>query len=137
MPLFRANERNAVESIARLTYCNPLDAEFTERERSILGSDYVPHGAVWSLRAETYPENPALAQLAVISERIAGDTRARLLRGASANSGELTLYAYCVIYALYQRYADQLHQVHVAPAHGRRRVTCYQRFSRDVQHFLV
>ncbi len=49
MPLFRANERNTVESIARLTYCNPFDAEFIERERSILGSDYVPHGAVWSL----------------------------------------------------------------------------------------
>ena len=137
MPLFRSKEHQSIESLARLTYCNPFDPEFIEQERSILGSDYVPHGAVWSLRAEPDAENPALAQLAAVSERVARDTRARLLRSASATPEELTLYAYVVVYALYQRYAEELHQVHIDAERRRRPLKCYQRFCRDVQHFLV
>ena len=137
MSLFRSEERETIESLARLTYCNPFDPEFIERERSILGSDYVPHGAVWSLRAEPHAENPALEQLAAISERVARDTRARLLRPGSATAEELTLYAYVVVYALYQRYADELYQVHIDAGRGRRRLKCYQRFCQDVRHFLV
>ena len=137
MPLFRSKERHTIESLARLTYCNPFDPEFIERERSILGSDYVPHGAVWSLRAEPQTENPALEQLAAISERVARDTRERLLGPGSATAEELTLYAYVAIYALYHRYAEELYQVHLDPKRGRRKVKCYQRFRRDVHHFLV
>ena len=137
MPLFRSKERQTIESLARLTYCNPFDPEFIERERSILGADYVPHGAVWSLRAEGYTGNPALEQLGAISERVARDTRERLLQPGSATTEELTHYAYIVAYALYLRYADELHQVHVDPPRGRRRLKCYQRFCRDVRHFLV
>jgi transcriptional regulator with AAA-type ATPase domain len=137
MPLFRSDERQTIESLAALTYCNPFDSEFIERERSILGSDYVPHGAVWNLRAEPSAENSALEQLAAISERVARDTRERLVRSRSATTEELTCYAYVVIYALYQRYGDELHQVHLDPDRGRRRLKCYERFCRDVQHFLV
>ncbi len=137
MPLFRSKERQAVEALARLTYCNPFDPEFIEKERSILGSDYVPHGAVWSLRAETQAQNSAPGQLAALAERVARDTRERLLRDGSATTAELTLYAYVVVYALYQRYADELHQAHIDPERSRRRLKCYQRFCKDVQHFLV
>ncbi len=136
MPLFRSKERQTIESLARLTYCNPFDPEFIERERSTLGSAYVSHGAVWNMRAETDAENPALQQLAAISERVAKDTRERLLRYRNATAEELTLYAYVVVHALYQRYADELHQVHIAGGRSRQRLKCYQRFCRDVRHFL-
>ena len=137
MPLFRSKERRTIDALARLTYCNPFDAEFIERERSILGSDYVPHGTVWNLRAAPHPENPALDQLAAISERVAGGTRDRLLRHGTATDDELTLYAYIVVYALYHRYADELHQVHLDRGRSRRRLKGYQRFNRDVRHYLV
>ena len=133
MPLFRSKDRQTIESLAALTYCNPFDPEFIEQERSILGSDYVPHGTVWSLGED----NPAVEQLAAISERVARDTRERLLRLGSATSDELTLYAYIVAYTLYLRYADELHQIHLDPKRGQHRLKCYQRFRHDLQHFLV
>ena len=111
MPLFQSKDRQTIESLAALTYCNPFDPEFIEQERSILGSDYVPHGTVWSLGED----NPAVEQLAAISERVARDTRERLLRLGSATTDELTLYAYIVAYTLYLRYADELHQIHLDP----------------------
>ena len=139
MPLFPSAERHTIESLARLTYCNPFDPEFIERERAILGTDYVPHGAVWNLRAEPDRENPAQDQLAAAAERVAGGARERLLESGSAaiDDDELTLYAYVVGYALYQRYAEALHQIHLDPKGGRRQPKCYQRFCRDLRHFLV
>ncbi len=135
MPLFRPDERQSIEALARLTHCNPFDPEFIDLERTVLGAQYVPHGAVWSLRPDA--ENPAMKQLGAVSERVARDIRERLLRSRSATAGELALYAYIVVTALYLRYADELHQVHVDPARGRRRLKCYQRFCRDVRHFLA
>ena len=138
MPLFRAHERHVVESLARLAYCNPFEPERIERERLILGADYVPDRPVWSLRAAPHAKSPALEQLAAIAERVAQDTRAPLvLQHRSATAEELTLYAYVVVYALYQRYAEELHEIHIDPERGRRRLPCYQRFCRDVRHFLV
>ena len=135
VPLFRADERHAVESLARLAYCNPFEPELIERERSILGADYVPAGPVWSLRP--HAQNTAREQLGAIAERVAQRTRRLLLRRRSATAEELTLYAYVVVYALYQRYGEELHQLHIDPERGRRRLQCYQRFCRDVRHFLV
>ena len=60
-----------------------------------------------------------------------------MLQHRSATAEELTLYAYVVVYALYQRYAEELHEIHIDPERGRRRLPCYQRFCRDVRHFLV
>ncbi len=137
MPLFESSERQTIESLARLTYCNPFDAEFVAQEQSILGPEYVSHGTVWSLRAEPTEENPAQAQLAVVSEQVARDSRERLLKRRSATTEELTLYAYVVAYTLYMRYEDELHQFHIAPPRGRRRLPCYRRFCRDVQHFFA
>ncbi len=137
MPLFRSTERRTIESLARLTYSNPFDPEFIERERAILGAAYVPHGAVWNLRAEPTAQNPALAQLAAVAERVARDTRERLVQQKTATTDEVTLYAYIVVYALYLRYADELHAVHINPGRGRRRLKCYDQFLRDVQHFLM
>ena len=86
MPLFRPKERQTVESLACLTYSNPFDSEFVERQRTILGSDYVPPGAVWSLRAEAQTGDSSLNELGAMSERLARDTRERLLKGRSATT---------------------------------------------------
>lgn len=75
MPLFHPQERQTVESLAGLTYCNPFDPEFIDQERAILGSDAVARGAVWSLRAEPQAGIPALEQTGDIAERVAGEAR--------------------------------------------------------------
>ncbi len=135
MSLFLQKERRTVESLARLAYSNPFDSAFIEIQRSILGADSVPHGAVWSLEAG-YQGNPALEKLACVAERVARDARERLLRQGSATTEELALYSYVVAQVLYWRYADELHQVHVDSQRGDRRLACYPRFSRELLHYL-
>ena len=125
-----------VESLARLAYINPFGSEFIEIERSVLGADYVPHGLVWSLETG-YLENPSLKKLVSVSEHVARSTRERLLRSRSATTEDLACYSYVVAQVLFWRYADDLHKVHVDPMRGRRGLACYQRFCRDVQHFLT
>ena len=125
-----------MESLARLAYTNPFGSEFIEIEHAVLGDDFVPHGPVWSLEAG-YEGNPALEPLVSASERAARDIRERLLRSGSATSDELALYAYVVGQMLYWRYEGDLHQVHIDPARGRRRLAFYERFHRDVEHFLT
>ena len=137
MPLFRADERRAVESLARLADCNPFSPAFVEGERAILGPDHAPPGAVWSLRAEPGTDDSALARVGVLAERVSRDARERLLRRPTASVDELRLYAAVVLFTLYQRYADPLHEVHLDPERAGRRVACYRSFRRDLDHFLV
>ena len=136
MSLFRAEERRAIESLARLADCNPFSPAFVEGERTILGPDHTPAGAVWSLRTEPGAENSALARIGVVAERAARGARDHLLRRRIAAPDELRLYAAVVIFTLYQRYADPLHEIHLDPERARRRVPCYRSFRRDLDHFL-
>ena len=137
MPLFRADERRAIESLARLADCNPFSPEFVEGERAILGPDHAPAGAVWSLRTEPGAESSALARVGVVAERAAREARERLLRRPTVAPDDLRLYASVVIYTLYQRYAEPLHEIHLDPDRAKRRVACYRSFRRDLDHFLL
>ena len=137
MPLFRAAERRAIESLARLADCNPFAPEFVDGEREILGPDHAPAGAVWNLRTEPGAQSSGLERVGVVAERAARDARERLLRRPSATADELRLYASLVIFTLYQRYADPLHEIHQDSERARRRVACYRSFRRDLDHYLL
>ena len=137
MPLFRAEERRTIESLARVADANPFSPEFVEGERAILGPGHAPAGAVWSLRTEPGAQSSGLARMGVVAERLARDARARLLRRPPATADELRLYASLVTFTLYQRYAEPLHEIHLDPERARRRVACYRSFRRDLDHFLV
>ena len=91
MPLFRTEERRAIESLARLADCNPFSPAFVEGEREILGPDHAPAGAVWSLRTEPGTVSSGLESVGVVAERAARDARERLLRRPSATTDELRL----------------------------------------------
>ena len=136
MPIFRPEERHVVESLGRLADCNPFVPEFVDWERSVLGAGHEPDGTVWSLRASGAEESPAFARLGEIAEDVARRAREKLARSPAATPEERTSYARVAIFALYQRYADLLHDVHLEPDRGRRRVTGYRRFRRDVEHYL-
>ena len=135
MTIFRPEERRVVESLARLADCNPFVPEFVEWEQSVLGASHAPEGAVWSLRAAA-GESPAFARLGAIAERVAHHARERTMRPTAVSIEERTRYVSVVVFLLYQRYAQQLHEVHLDPARGRRRVAGYRQFHRDLEHFL-
>ena len=137
MPLFRAEERRAIESLARLADSNPFSPEFVAGEREILGPEHARAGSVWSLRSGPEAESSALARIGAVAERAARDARERLLRRRTASRDELRLYASVVLFTLYQRYAEPLHALHLDPERARRRVACYRSFRRDLDHFLV
>ena len=137
MPLFRAEERRAVESLARIADANPFSPEFVDGEREILGPGHAPAGAVWSLRSEPGSESSGLQRVGVVAERAARNARERLLKRPAATADELRLYASLVIFTLYQRYADPLHEIHLEPERARRRIACYRSFRRDLEHFLL
>ena len=137
MPLFRAEERRAIESLARLADSNPFSPEFVAGEREILGPEHARAGSVWSLRSGPEAESSALARIGVVAERAARDARERLLRRRTAARDELRLYASLALFTLYQRYAEPLHALHLDPERARRRVACYRSFRRDLEHFLV
>ncbi len=73
---------------------------------------------------------------AQVAARLVESVRDRLVRGRAASASEVTLYAYVVMFLLYQRYAEDLHQIHVAATPGRGRIACYRRYSDDLHHFL-
>ncbi|MCY4511399.1 MAG: sigma 54-interacting transcriptional regulator [Acidobacteria bacterium] len=137
MPLFLPDERRTVESVARLAACNPFVPEFVERERALLGPDHAADRAVWNLRAQPAVENQAVAMVGVIAERVARGARERLRERPAATRDELVLYAQLVVYTLFQRYAEPLHQVDLELPRGRGRVACYRQFRRDLEHFLA
>ncbi len=135
MPLFPSEERGRVDALAALTYGNPFDPAFVEREREILGDDYEPHGTVWSYRVG--PGDAAvMSKLGAVAERLVDDARVRLLGRTRVSETELGLYADLVVHTLFERYADELYHLHVDPTPARRRVRCYDRFQCDVAHFL-
>ncbi len=136
MPIFRPEERQVVESLGRLADCNPFVPEFVDWERSVLGAGHEPEGEVWSHRAAGAGESPAFAKLGAVAERVARRAREQLLRSKAATLEERTSYARVAIFVLYQRCADLLHELHLEPARGRRRVAGYQQFRRDLDHFL-
>ena len=137
MPLFPADERRTVESVAQFAACNPFVPEFVDWERALLGPDHAADRSVWNLRAQPEAENRALAMVGVIAERAARGARERLRRRPAATRDELILYGEVVAYTLFQRHTEPLQQVDLDTARGPGRVACYRRFRRDHDHFLA
>lgn len=136
MSLFTPTERDTADALSRLAFCNPFLPERVERERVVLGRDFVPTDAVWSIRAEGNLENPNIGRLGVIAEAMASKIRGRLMVAGKPDAGEQALYRDVVVYVLYHRYEPGLDEAIVKPAPGRR-VGCYRKFRTDVEHFFA
>ena len=140
MSIFRPEERHVLVSLGRLADCNPFVPEFVDWERSVLGAGHEPDGEVWSHRVvgagESPGESPAFAKMGAVAEGVARRAREQLLRSRAATLEERTSYARVAVFVLYQRCADLLHELHLEPSRGRRRVAGYRQFRRDLDHFL-
>ena len=135
MAFLTSSERAFAGAVSRVVYANPFLPERTEGERAALGADWSPTGPLWHARADL-DTNPNLAKLAARVESLAGTLRQRLRRGAPPDAAERALYEDLVVYLLFDRYQADLYAVIETPETATRRVDCYDRFARDLEHYL-
>src|SRR5262245_17460353 len=140
MGLFTSQTRAGAEALSRLSYANPFLPERIACEREVLGGDFVPATAVWSVRADRDVHNPTVERLAARALTVATAARERLASRAEATADELRLYEDVVLYLLYARTENRFYELIVphgdagpAPAAVRE---LYAAFERDAEHFL-
>ena len=95
-------EREFLDAVSRLTYCNPFGPERVELEQKALGDDFTPFDVVWHVGSDAEGGNPNVERIAARAEELALSLRGRLTSRAPR---ELTsLYRDLVMYLLYGRY---------------------------------
>jgi transcriptional regulator with AAA-type ATPase domain len=138
MPFLADRERELVEAISQLTYCNPFLAERIEWERRALGEAFTPFFAVWHPRADLLGNNPNVQRIAELAAGLAETLRGRLAGGAAAGGAEIDLYVDLVLYLLYYRYqARFLDMILDDRARAdRRRAGFYGEFRAEFERYL-
>ncbi|TWT37091.1 Transcriptional regulatory protein ZraR [Posidoniimonas corsicana] len=135
MPFLSADERQFLEPLARLAYCNPFTPERLELEQAALGDQYeVEEHVAWSRTAPEHTERPNVARLTKRADELSTALRGRLADGRSATSDELRLYEDLVIYALYYRWIATLSPAGVG-GHKSAVASAWESFSKEYQHF--
>lgn len=133
--VFRSvREIRLAKLISRLTYCNPFLPERIALERELLGSNFVPSGAVWNLRTSLDGDRPNLAPLTALVNERADVLASRLQRGEPVTDVELPLVVGVALHHLYYKYRDRLMSLPPAAA-ASGPVNFFSEFSADVERF--
>jgi hypothetical protein len=105
-------ERETVEAISGLAFCNPFTPERLALERRVLGEAFQPFDVVWHAQIDAAGENPNVPPILETAERLAEGIRARLERAPADafRPEELELYRDLVLYVLYGRYQLRLYE---------------------------
>jgi DNA-binding NtrC family response regulator len=137
-PLLAGREREVVEAISGLVYCNPFTPERLTLERQALGDAFTPFDVVWHAQIDPARDNPNVPKILEQSRELAETLRERLaLAKPRAVAGEeLELYRDLVLYLLYGRYQPRLLEAIDAQAGGRASFGFYRDFLADLGHFL-
>ncbi|HEY3741640.1 MAG TPA: sigma 54-interacting transcriptional regulator [Bryobacteraceae bacterium] len=137
MALYSDRERTVLSAIAKLAFSNPFLRERTEYEKQALQRHFVSSGPVWSASV-TAPE-AASSNVVRVHQRLESlipEVRERLDSGSvTPDEEELSIYADCVQYMLYQR----CHPDFVKASQGNRGTEnwkFYKRFVADWRHFF-
>lgn len=103
--VFTDKERDFLEAVSNLAFCNPFLPERTEYERAALGDSFVEGEPVWSMVVDD-PDEPRVNAWRVVErlDPIVQNVRTRLLEGARASADEMALYEDGVLHLIYQRY---------------------------------
>ncbi|HYG65341.1 MAG TPA: sigma 54-interacting transcriptional regulator [Thermoanaerobaculia bacterium] len=103
-PLLTGQEREAVEAISKLVYCNPFTPERITLERQVLGEAFRPFDVVWHSQVDLAGSNPNVPGIQKAAEELAAELRARLAMAKKAVAAEeLDLYRDLVFYHLFSR----------------------------------
>jgi DNA-binding NtrC family response regulator len=138
MSFLQPGERDFLQTVTHVAYCNPFLPERIDYERAALGSDFVDAVAGWNLRGDA--RNLSHVNPLRLTERVTQlvDTlRQRLANGDHAISGELALYADAVLFVLYYRYADAFYEV-IVQGQTQKRTACrfYTDFVADWRRYF-
>src|SRR5437867_9254461 len=118
MTFMTGDERAFASAIARLAHANPFLPERVEYERIALGSEFVPAGPVWSVRADRAVQNPNVRLLGERTAALVERLRERLAAGAAPADADRLLYEDLVLYLLYWRYENDLLGLVLKPDDG-------------------
>jgi DNA-binding NtrC family response regulator len=104
-PVLSDREREFLDAVSRLTYCNPFGPERLTLEQKALGDDFTPFDVVWHSGADAEGGNPNVARIAARAEELALSLRGRLTSRSPREAS--ALYRDLVMYLLYGRYQDR------------------------------
>ncbi len=140
MALLGDADRAFLQTIAKLSYCNPFLPERVEYEHAALGSDFHDSQTVWSIRVD-YPDrtNVNAVKIAESVEKLCLQLKELLARDVSATDQELELYEVGIQFLLYHGYAERLFGAVVAEMDGdagQGRFDFYAEFQRDWQSYF-
>jgi len=119
--LWNSRERQFLDALSRLTYCNPFEPERIEHERAALGGRFQEADEVaWHRAAQPDDaERENVVGLTTEAERLVRQTRGRLADGARLAEDEFRLYEDLVTYVLYYRHFSPTSEVSETTAPAR------------------
>jgi hypothetical protein len=136
-PLLQEAEREVVEAISRLVYCNPFTPERLALERQALGEAFTPFDVVWHAQVDPARDNPNVPRIRARAEELASILRSRLAPSSGATDpADLELYRDLVLYLLYSRNEDRFLAAIEAQAGGHASFGFYRDFVADLDYFL-
>jgi transcriptional regulator with AAA-type ATPase domain len=139
MTLFEPSERRLAQIVAELVYCNPFVPERIELERLVLGKDFIRQNADWNLRRDVESLHPNVELILARAEGLVTTLRQRVARGAALSRSDAELHEDMVIFILYHRYRQHLHDAvtrELRPGGRRERIGFYKAFVRDLRDLL-
>ncbi len=143
-PLLKEAEREVVEAISRLVYCNPFTPERLTLERQALGEAFTPFDVVWHAQVDPSRDNPNVPRIRARAEELASILRSRLTPSSGVTDPapdpadlELDLYRDLVLYLLYSRNEDRFLAAIEAQAGGHPSFGFYRDFVADLDYFLA
>jgi len=108
--LVTRQQRNLLEAVSRLAYCNPFLPDRVALEREVLGTEFVEGEPVWSYRADQPGPRENVWRIYRRIEPLAAELRARLRAGVEPRERDLVLYEDCVLHLLYTRYYGNFYE---------------------------
>jgi MoxR-like ATPase len=139
MAFLAAQEREQVENIAKLVFCNPFTPEWINYQRRALGAEFKEGGQVWSSRTGSPEDHVNLAKLEGRVTELAETLRGSLANGAQPSQEELALYEGLITFLLYVRCSERFRAENLATFEGdltRRRIGYYKEFADQAHHYL-
>ncbi len=112
MAFLDTDERAQLQAISDLAYCNPFLPEHPERQRAVLGADFMESEALWNMRGDdmgTPLVNPVTTANRI--EPLVSMLRERFALGDRATDDAFVLYEDAVLYLLYYRYENAFYEV--------------------------
>ncbi|MFT5129682.1 MAG: transcriptional regulator with AAA-type ATPase domain [Rhodothermales bacterium] len=135
MSLFEANDKELVDALARLSYCNPFLPERIDLERQALSDSCVAWHSAWHIHADAETDNPNLPPLIALGDDIVAKSATRLRDGAKAIGEDARLYEALVIFHLYHHFRHAFDRV-IATDTAAEPLPFYADFARRAENLL-